>query len=75
MGPVIETQGMGFDWDSPLALVVHGVQDLLHHLAGGEAPGFLNQAVGQGGRAMVDMGDNGEVADMGKGRRAHSVSL
>jgi hypothetical protein len=52
------------DRDAALALQVHGVEELLGHLAPGEGPRRLHQSVGEGGLAVIDMGDDGEVADV-----------
>ncbi len=47
-----------------LLLEVHGVEELLGHLALGERPRALEQAVGERGLAVVDVGDDREVADV-----------
>ena len=47
-----------------LALEVHRVEELLGHLALGERPRALHQAVGEGRLAVVDVGDDREVADV-----------
>ena len=54
---------LGLDGDSPLPLDVHRVQVLLAHLAGIDGPGQFEDAVGQRRLAVVDMADDGEVAD------------
>ena len=54
---------MRLDGDPALALQVHGVEELLLHLARLEGAGELEQAVGQRGLAVVDVRDDGEVAD------------
>ena len=56
--------GVGLDGDAALALEVHGVEHLGLHLAGGERAGELEQAVGEGGLAVVDVRDDREVADV-----------
>jgi len=65
---VVQADSLGLDGDAALALDVHIVEDLLGHLALGQAAGFLDQTIGQGRLAMVDVGDDGEVADVGQGR-------
>src|SRR5262249_21428670 len=65
---VIEPHGLRLDGDAALALDVHGIEDLLHHLALGETAGRLDQPVGQRRLAVVDMRDDGEVADIFDGR-------
>ena len=54
---------LGLDGDAPLPLDVHGVEVLLPHQAGVDGPGDLEDAVGQGRLAVVDVADDGEVAD------------
>ncbi len=65
---VIEPHGLRLDGDAALALDVHGIEHLLHHLALGEPAGRLDQPVGQRRLAVVDMRDDGEVADIFDGR-------
>ena len=55
---------MGLDGDAALPLQVHRVQDLGLHLALGKRPGELQQAVRERGFAMIDVGDDGKVADV-----------
>jgi len=74
VGLVEETDGAGLDGDAALALEVHVVEDLVHHLALGEGVGAFEDAVGQGRLAVVDVGDDGEVADA-LGRSHAGVSL
>ena len=64
-GLVLHAHGVSLDGDPALALQVHGVQHLFltGHLAGGKRPGQLQQAVGESGLTMVDMRDNGEIAN------------
>jgi hypothetical protein len=63
VGAVVQPHGVGLDGDAPFALQVHGIQDLFHHLALGKRPGNLQQAVGQGGFAVIDVRNDGEIAD------------
>jgi len=65
LGEVIHADGVGLDGDAALAFEVHGVEDLLLHLAGGERAGQLEEAVGERGFAMIDVRDDGEVTDVG----------
>ena len=55
---------VGLDGDPALALEVHRVERLLHHLALLERAGQFEHAVGQGGLAVVDVRDDAEVADL-----------
>ncbi len=63
VGPVVQADGVGLDGDAALALQVHGVEDLLHHFALRQRAGDFQQAVGQRGFAVVDVRDDGEIAD------------
>ena len=66
LGGVVEAHGLRLDGDAALLLDVHVIKDLLGHLAIGQPPAELNQPVRQRRLAMVDMGDDGKVADLGK---------
>ena len=63
-GAIEQADSVGLDGDAALALEVHGVEHLLRHLALGERARHLEQPVGQRGLAVVDVGDNREVADI-----------
>jgi hypothetical protein len=57
---------LGEDGDTSLALEVVGVEGALgHHLAGAEGAGLAHEAVDQGRLAVVDVGDDGHVPDVG----------
>src|SRR5581483_5010538 len=72
LGLVRHAHGMGLDGDAAFALQVHGVKDLGLHLARGKGSGKFEQPVGQGGLAVVDMRDDGEITDV---RGVHGVTL
>ncbi len=59
-----EPHGARLDRDAPLPLDVHRVEELLLPLALGERAGLLEQAVGERRLAVVDVGDDGEIADV-----------
>ena len=61
---VVQGHAVRLDGDAALTLQVHGVQDLGFHLAVGQAATDLDEAVGQGRLAMIDVGDDGKIADM-----------
>ena len=63
MRGIHHADGVGFDGDAAFALQVHGVEDLSLHLARGERSGKLEQAVRQRGFTVVDMRDDGKVAE------------
>ena len=60
---VVEPHGLRLDGDAALALDVHGIEHLVVELALGHRPAAHQQPVGQGALAMVDMGDDREIAD------------
>ena len=49
--------------DAALALEVHRVEQLVVHLARGDGARDLQDAVGERRLAMIDVGDDAEVAD------------
>ncbi len=61
---VIERDAVGLDGDPAFALKVHGIEDLGFHFACRQATAHLDETVGQRRLAMVDVGDDGEIADM-----------
>ncbi len=65
--PVGHRDGVGFDGDAALPLKVHAVKQLVLHVALGDGLGFFQQAVGQGGFPVVNMGDNAKIPDMAAG--------
>ena len=67
-GPVLDPHGLRLDRDPALALEVHRVEHLRLHLLRVDRPGDLEDAVGQGRLAVVDVGDDREVADVVHGR-------
>ena len=56
--------GLRLDRDPALALELHRVEHLLAHLAAGDGVGELEDAVGERRLAVVDVGDDREVADL-----------
>ena len=71
-GFVREPHRLRFDRDAALALDIHRVEDLLHHVALGQSAGFLDQTIRKRRFAVVDMGNNGKIANLVKGVRAHA---
>jgi hypothetical protein len=61
---VLERRRLRLDGDAALALDVHRVEHLLVHLALGQTAAALDQAIGQRALAVVDVGNDGEVADV-----------
>ncbi len=60
---IFQAHGVSFDRNPALSLQVHVVQNLFSHLALGKRSRQFEQAVRQGGFAMVDMGNDGKVSD------------
>ena len=52
------------DRDAPCALQLHVVEQLLFHQPRIDGPGGLEQPVGQGALAVVDVRDDAEIADV-----------
>ena len=61
---VAQANGTGLDGNASGPLQVHVVQQLVAHLAHADRAGVLQQPVRQRALAVVDVGDNAEVADM-----------
>ena len=59
---VLESDGAGLDRDALLALEIHRIEDLAGHLPALDRVRQLEQAVGQRRLAVVDVGDDREVA-------------
>ena len=59
----VDADVLRLDRDAPLALELHRVEVLLAHLAGVDGAGDLEDAVRQRRLAMIDVGDDREVAD------------
>lgn len=60
---VIQRDALGLNGDAPLSLQIHGVQHLFGHLPFGQTSANLDKTVCNGGFAMVDVGDYGEITD------------
>ena len=75
LGAVVQPHRLRLDGDAALALDIHGIEHLLlaRHFAVRQPARHLDQAVGQRRFAMVDMGDDGEVADVGNGGGCHGA--
>ena len=61
---VFEPHRLRLDGDAALALDVHGIEHLLAHVAQGDGAGGLDEPVGERRLAVVDVRDDGEVADV-----------
>ena len=63
-GFVDRADRLALNGDAALPLQFHVVQDLVLHLPAREKSGLFNDAVRQGGFAVVDVGDDTEIPDM-----------
>ena len=60
---VFDANRIGLDGDAPLPLDIHGIEELSLHIPCADGSGGLHQAVGQRAFSMVDMGDDGKIAN------------
>lgn len=61
---VIKLNGVTLDRDASFALEVHVVEGLGYHVPSCNGLGDLQQTVGQGALAVIDMGYDAKVADI-----------
>ena len=66
LGGVVQAHRLRLDGDPALLLDVHVIKHLRAHLARGEAARALDQPVGEGRLAMVDVGNDREITDEGQ---------
>ena len=72
---VVEAHRLRLDGDAALALEVEGVEQLVLHIAHRHRPGPLQQAIGERRLAVVDVGDDAEVADQVEWLAGHGAPL
>ena len=63
LGSIFHLDGTGLDGDAAFPLQLHVVQQLVLHLTQRDGLGFFQDAVGKGRLAVVDMGNDAEIAD------------
>ena len=68
LGFVAEAHRLRLDRNPPFTLDIHAIEHLLAHVAQLHRPAILNQPIRQRRFAVVDVRNDGEIADMGKGR-------
>ena len=66
IGLVVDTDGVGLDGNAAFALDIHAVEQLFFHLAIFNGARLLDEAVSEGGFPVVDVGHDGEIADLGE---------
>ncbi len=73
---VFERRGLRLDRDAALSLDVHRVEHLLFHLAIAQSAATLDQSIGECRLAVVDVGNDREIADVihAEGSRLLSAS-
>ena len=76
-GGVVELDGAGFDGDAAFAFEIHIVEQLVFHVALFHGAGQFEDTVGERGLAVVDVGDDGEIADVALscGKFSHKNNL
>ena len=72
---VVQLHGAGLDGDAPFPLQIHVVQQLVFHLALGDRPALFQQPVRQGRLAVVNVGDDGKIADIALFRHTDKTSV
>ncbi len=63
-GVIVQGYTLCLDGNATLFLDIEAVQNLRFHLSVTETAAELNKAIGQGGFAMIDMGDDGKITDV-----------
>lgn len=64
LGLVAHGDGMGFDGDAPLPLQIHGIEQLLLHVARRDGAGGGQQPIRKRRLPMVNMGDDAEISNV-----------
>ena len=73
---VVDRRLLGEDGDALLALEVARVEDAVdHRLVGAEGAGLAEQRVDEGGLAVVDVGDDGEIPQVGTREAGERVAV
>ena len=71
----IQAHGLGFDGDAAFALDIHGIEHLFFHFTVGEAATLLDEAVGKCRFAVVNVSNDGKIADKALVNHCRDVSL
>lgn len=66
-GAEVDGNRLAFDGDAPFLLDVHGIEHLVVEVPVAHQVGLLEEAVGEGGLAVVDVRNDAEVAGEGGG--------
>ncbi len=73
--PIGKADRLRLDGDAALALDIHRIEHLRTHLALAEGAANFDQTVGEGRFAVINMGDDGKVADAREIRHAAACSI
>ena len=63
-GLVVQRRSLRLDRNPPFPFQIHGIEHLRFHFTIRQASAQLDNPVGKRRFAMVDMGDNGKIADV-----------
>ena len=61
---IVHTDSLAFNGDAALPFDIHGIEQLLLHVTRGNGARELENAIGNGRFAMIDVSDDGEIPDM-----------
>ena len=61
---ILQRDALGLDGDAAFTLEIHRIQHLFRHLAITQATADLDKAIGNGRFTMINMGNDGEIANM-----------
>ena len=75
LGRIRQAHRLRLDGNPALFLQLHIVEHLLGHFPRGQPAGVLDQPIGQGGFPVVDMGDDGEIANEVERRVGHGGQI
>lgn len=64
VGSVVNPDSLAFNGDATFAFDIHAIQELRLHVALRHRSGQFEDAIGQRGLAMIDVRDNGKIADI-----------
>ena len=60
---IVDRDSVGFDGDAAFPFQIHIVEHLIFHLPQADGIGFFQYAVGKSTLAVVNVGDNAEIAN------------
>ena len=61
---IVERDALSLDSNAPFTFQIHGIKNLLRHLPLAQAAALLNKAIGQRRLTVVNVRDDGEVANV-----------